>query len=435
MLANISRLALCAFALLLLARPAAAQPKGYIYDESKAPEYTLPDPLTAADGTKIETAKAWTTIRRPEVQALFQQHVYGRAPKPPKMSFKVTDHDKQALGGKAIRKQVTITLEHGGKKLPLYLLIYLPAEKAGAAANGGAPVFLGLNFRGNHTIHSDPGIHLTKAWVRSDPARGNVNNRATDKARGKSASRWPVEEIIARGYGVATIYCGDIDPDRHDGFKNGVHGLYPHKGERPGDAWGTISAWAWGLSRALDYFEKDDDIDHTRVAVLGHSRLGKTALWAGARDERFAIVISNNSGCGGAALSRRRFGETVKRINTSFPHWFCDNFKKYNDNEEALPVDQHLLVALAAPRPVYIASASKDLWADPRGEFLSGKHAEPVYRLFGKKGLGVEKMPAVNSPVGHTIGYHLRDGRHDINSYDWARYMDFADRHYDRKAK
>ena len=391
------------------------------YDEAKVPKYTLPDPLVMQNGTKVTGPEAWRTKRRPEILKLFQTHVYGRSPgRPEEMTSEVFDLDPKALGGKATRKQVTVHFKGKPRGPQMDILIYLPND-----ATKPVPTFVGLNFNGNHSIHPDPAIRLSKRWMRGG------NHRATEDSRGTSRSRWPVEKILARGYALATIYYGDIDPDYHDGFRNGVHGAFddPAGKARKPDAWGAIGAWAWGLGRALDYFATDPDIDHARVAVLGHSRLGKTSLWAGAQDERFALVISNDSGCGGAALSRRCFGETVGRINTSFPHWFCSNFKRYNGKEADLPVDQHMLIALIAPRPVYVASAEKDLWADPRGEFLSCLGADPVYRLLGTKGLPVKRMPPVGKPAIGTIAYHIRPGKHDLALYDWQCYMDFADRH------
>ncbi len=402
-----------------------AQPKNYNYDEAKVPKYTLPELLLMTNGTRVKTVKAWETQRRPEILKLFKKEMYGRAPgKPANLKFSVFDEQK-VLKGKAIRKQVEVQFAGKADGPRMTVLIYLPAN-----AKEPVPTFLALNFRGNHTVADDPGIRLPHSWVRGRAKGEAVDNRATEKGRGLAKSRWNVMNILKRGYGLATIYYGDIDPDFDDGWKNGVHALYP---KPKSDEWGSIATWAWGLSRALDYFENDKDIDHKQVAVMGHSRLGKTSLWAGAADPRFALVISNNSGCGGAALSRRAFGETVKRINTSFPHWFNDNFLKYNDNENACPVDQHMLIALAAPRPVYIASAVEDRWADPNGEFLSGKHASPVYQLYGLKGLPASKQPPVDKPVMGTIGYHVRTGKHDVTDFDWKQYMNFADKHLKKK--
>lgn len=395
------------------------------YDESKVPVYTLPDVLTLRNGKKVTTEREWMKKRRPELLHLFETQVYGKAPARPKdLHFRLLTEDKNALNGLATRKEVAVYFTKDEKHF-MTVLIYLPNQR-----KGQVPIFFGINFKGNHAIHPDEGITFPSK------ERMIAYGRKRMFPRGSAASRWPVEMLMEHGYGLATFYRGDIDPDFDDAFQNGVHPLSYKKGQvRPAeDEWGTLAAWAWGMSRAMDYIETDKDIDAKRVAIFGHSRLGKTALWAGAIDSRFALVISNNSGCGGAALSRRKFGETVRAVNCQFTHWFCRNFWQYNNNEEALPVDQHELIALMAPRPVYIASAEEDRWADPKGEFLSGVHASPVYELFGLPGLPVKDMPAVNRPVlSGTIGYHIRSGKHDINLYDWMQYVKFADQHLKKK--
>lgn len=425
--------------ILWISEMAMAQKEGFNHDEAAVLPYVLPDPLVANNGTRIESAEAWRSLRRPELLALFAEQVYGKVPPTPsdlKIEYSIAKTDPEALGGRAIRKEVTMMFVRGDRKLAASILLYIPK------VDRPVPAFLGFNFNGNHAVHTDPGITLNTHWMRDNAKANVVNHRATEASRGTEASRWQVEMIIDQGFALATIYYGDIDPDygendksAKDSWQNGVHPLFYKTGqEKPGpNEWGSIGAWAWGLSRALDYLETDSAIDGKHVAVIGHSRLGKTSLWAGVQDERFALVISNDSGCGGAALSKRNFGETVARINTSFPHWFSDTFTKYDDNEVALPIDQHELISLIAPRPVYVASAVEDGWADPRGEFLAAYHADPVYRLLGVPGIGLssDAMPKVNEPVATgRIGYHIRSGVHDVTAYDWEQYLAFAKRHF-----
>jgi len=396
------------------------------YDESMVPDYVLPDLLINETGSELNTARDWEKIRRPEVLDLFEQYVYGKVPEGDyRQSHEVLSHEQNVLDGAGDRYEIKISIEKNDRVLSFNMLVYLPAD-----TKGSVPVFMGLNFNGNHTIDTDPGILITESWVRNRETPPIKNNQATEYARGMADSRWPLKMIMERGYGLATIYYGDIDPDYDDSFQNGIHPLFYGPGQKmpEKDEWGSIAAWAWGLSRAMDYLETWEAINPTRVIVIGHSRLGKTALWAGASDERFSMVISNNSGCGGAALSRREFGETVERINTTFPHWFCKNFHDYNTRVSELPVDQHMLIALMAPRPVYIASAEEDQWADPRGEYLSGFNAAPVYNLYKPTMLDFES-PEIDSPVNDSrIGYHIRSGGHNVTRFDWQQYLDFADK-------
>lgn len=394
------------------------------YDESKIPAFELPEIFHDAPSDADSFQAAWPA-RRAELVEIFAEQMYGRAPTE---GFEVQCElieSGPSLGGKVTRRQYRVTVSTEAGNLPVDLAVFTPA-----AATERVPIFLGLNFYGNHTVANDPELIVTKSWSRNTASKGVVDNRATEAGRGTSRSRWPIEMICDAGFGVATCYCADFDPDIDDQFQNGVHALFPE--HRPStaqpDRWGTIAAWAWGLSRMLDAFEKNIDVvDSERVVVIGHSRLGKTSLWAAANDKRFAGAISNNSGCGGAALSRRAVGETVWRINTSFPHWFCPNFHAFNNNEAALPIDQHQLIAAIAPRPVYVASASEDLWADPRGEFLSIKMASPIYTRLGLPGLAISEFPEANSASISRLSYHLRAGEHDIRAWDWRNYLAFAE--------
>ena len=399
-----------------------AQMKEVNYDESKIAPYSLPPILTTQGGIEINNVSDWEEFRRPEIINTFTNLVYGRVPgRIDTMLVSVTE-EGTFLNGRANRKQVTLTFVKDDTEHSVNLLIYLPSNKE------KSPLFLGYNFTGNHTIANDEEIFIANGVEENiEQASGSEYSRGSEHYRGSGSRRWPLEMIIEEGYGLATLYREDIAPDKDD-FSNGVYTLFYHKDQQKPEPneWGTVAAWSWGLSQVMNYLETLDKVDSEKVIVMGHSRLGKAALWAAATDERFAACISNNSGAMGAALSRRRFGETVEVINSAFPHWFCGNFKKYSNKEEFLPIDQHMLISLIAPRPVYVASATEDLWADPRGEFLSAKEASVVYNLYGIEGLTSTEMPKPDTPIIGKVGYHLRTGEHDVLEWDWQQFIGFG---------
>ena len=379
----------------------AAKQTEFNYDESRVASYDLPDPLRSAAGV-VRTPEQWAP-RRTAIRELFREHVYGRSPgRPEGLRFEVLEENDRALDGAATLKRISVISTHAGRSHRFGLTVFLPN-----APPGPALLFLLLNNR---------------------PASN------TDPTRKEKSGFWPAEQLIARGYGIAALQVADLAPDDAKRFRDGAIALFEGAGggvadgARPGNAWAALAAWAWGASRALDYFESDRRVDARRVAVVGHSRGGKAALWAGAEDERIGMIIANESGEGGAALTRRNFGETLARITTSFPHWFAGNYKSFAGREASLPVDQHMLVALAAPRPIYVASADEDLWADPRGEFLSQVNASAVYALWGDPPIRADAMPPLERPVivGRR-GYHVRRGTHNLTPYDWDRFADFAD--------
>ncbi len=384
----------------------------------------LPDPLAMFEkGVKVTTKEQWEKRRRPELKHLFEHYMYGTAPKSPKVNAKVERIDTNALGGKATLKEITLTLD-GIKGPKIHLLLVIPNK-----GKGPHPVFVGMNFCGNHAVLADPKIHLNTNWIYSNQ-KGVKDNKATDKSRGTNIDVWNIEDIIDRGYAIATFYSADIDPDRAD-----ERGIQKHFGKEYD--WSTVRAWAWGYSRVIDYLVTDADIDATRIIAVGHSRLGKTTLLAAAFDERIAIAIPHQAGCGGTGPNRAAFGnkgaESVKRINTSFPHWFNARFKQFNDEPERLPFDQHCLIALCAPRPVLLSNATEDQWANPTGQFNMLVAADPVYKLMGSKGIASKAMPAVGKVMNSPLGYWIRDGKHAMNREDWGVFMDFADTHLRKK--
>ena len=403
-------------------------PQPAIMEEAKIPPYVLPDPLVDAAGRRVTDAQGWR-VHRAELLEMATREMYGRAPlgRPEGTHAVVNAEDPQALGGRATRREVTLHFGRAPDAPRLRLLVYLPNH-----VTGPRPAFVGLNFNGNHTVVDDPAVALAEDVVFPESARARPHGKRADaEPRGSQSDRWQVARVIDRGYATVTAWYYDLCPDRVEGMEQNVAALMATgstEGRAP-DAWGAVAIWAWGLSRALDYLETEPRVDARRVLVHGHSRLGKAAVWAAATDERFAGLISNNSGCGGAALSKRFFGETVGLINFRFPHWFSRSFRRYDDREGDLPFDQHQILALVAPRPLYVASAAEDLWADPKGEYESLIAAAPVYALLGRPTLPDAPMPAVDQPVSTAaMGYHVRTGKHDVTAYDWDRFLDFADR-------
>jgi len=391
------------------------------YDESNVGSYTLPDPLVLANGKPVRDAKTWFQKRRAEIVRLFEDNQFGRSPaRPANMSFDVFDKGTPALNGHALRRQVTIYFSSDKNGPKMDLLIYLPAE-----ARKPVPLLLNLSFAANSSTVDDPGIKAGEVWGR--------DKKKVPASQGRSFGRLNVATLLDQGLGFATVYYGDIDPDFEGGIPYGVRALYlkSRQTEPAPNEWGAIAAWAWGLSRALDYLETDKGVDAKHVAILGVSRLGKTVLWAGAHDPRFALVIASCSGEGGAALSRRNYGETVKHLvaPTRYPYQFAANYQKYGDHVDQLPVDAHMLIALIAPRPVLLQTGDTDFWSDPKGEFLAAVAAGPVYGLLGKQGLETDQMPSAGQPILHTLGYYMHAGGHGTIPSDWDQFVKFMQLH------
>ncbi len=370
------------------------------YDESKVGDYQLPELLVTRGGETISTTAQWEKTRRPEILKLFEDHVYGQVPKDfDDIRFKVTNRDKKAMNGKATLREVAITVIRNKKSVTVNLVLFTPNK-----VKKPVPVFLVINHRGIRTM---------------------------DVTRQDKDGFWPVEEVIDAGYGISGFDVMDVSPDDKVKFTEGIlDQLYPEQLEMDNGMRG-LGAWCWGASRAIDYFEKDKSVDATRIISVGHSRGGKASLWFGAQDQRVAITISNESGNSGAALSRRNFGETIEKITQRFPYWFCPNYRNYAGNEDKLPVDQHMLIALMAPRAVYVASAADDLWADPLGQYLALTEAQSIFNLYGFETNLPAEMPGVNLQIIRPhVGFHNREGKHNMTPYDWQQFIQFANEYF-----
>ncbi len=396
------------------------------YTEAKAGSYILPDPLKLANGEPVSTSRLWFERRRPEIVKLFEENQFGRTPdRPADMSFDVFDRGTLSFEGKALRKQATIYFSKDKAGPKVDVLLYLPAS-----SKGPVPVLLNVGFAANNLAVRDPGV---KAGMVFDP----VKKTRVPATPGKfNFGGIDVLPIIEKGFGLATLNYADIDPDSPAGLPFGVRNLYLKPGEAAPapDEWGSISAWAWGLSRVLDYLETDKDVDAKRVALMGVSRLGKTVLWTAAHDTRFALVIASCSGEGGAALSRRNYGETIKHLTepTRYPYQFCANYAKFADHADQFPVDAHMLLALIAPRPVLLQTGDTDRWSDPKGEFLAALAATPVYKLLGKDGIDTVELPPAGTPILHTLGYFMHAGGHGMLPSDWQQILRFLEMHLSR---
>ncbi len=391
----------------------------------------LPDPFVSLDGSRVTTKEAWSRQRAPELRALFQHYMYGRQPASVRVEGTILRTDPVALGGKATLKEVSVNIGHGE---PVHLLIVVPNQREKAA-----PCFLGLNFSGNYSLVSDPLVQMPRGWVLEKYA-GAPDNRAGEAARGKQIDAWAIEQSIDRGYAVATFFSGDIVSDKAElALEQMKAFLLPGMAADAPDAPATLMIWAWTFSRMVDYLMTDKDIDARRIAVVGHSRNGKTALLAAAMDERIAMAIPSQAGCGGTAPSRvapelaapqangRPLAETVAVINKSFAHWFCGNFKPFGATPETLPLDQHELIALCAPRPVLVSCAVEDAWSNPAGQFAMLKAAEQVYQLVAGDGLGAPTAPEVGKLLASRLGYFIRPGKHSMTGEDWKAWLDYAD--------
>ena len=387
--------------------------------------HPVQNPLVSENGTEIKTVGQWEDIRRPELYKLFEQQIYGEVPEGITVQFKEIYSSSGYLQGKATLREFEMRVND--ETMPqLHILFFIPNGQ-----KGQVPAIMGYNWDGNQTICTDTSVFmLSQEEIEKRAIPYRLNDLLKWSERGADQSI-PIEQIIDRGYAYITACYWELEPDNNDLHSVGIRSLANQGKPLAANQWGAIAAWAWGMSRMLDCAGEIKEIDVARCALVGHSRLGKTALWAGASDKRFAIVTSNDSGCGGAALSKRVSGETVEVINTGFPYWFCKNFRQYNGKENELPIDQHELLALAAPRPLYVCSGVEDLWADPLGEYLSVVYANPVYQLYGKQPMPSTEnaLPPVNTPQTGDIAYHVEDAGHQFGDYDWEQFLLFFDKY------